>query len=287
MGKKNQIIATVIVVAAIVIGLYFVNHYWIAPVAANQYSVKGTSPIAPVNQRAANVKYPMAPALSVTDLQGQNISLNDYRGKVVILDFWATWCGPCRMEIPGFVQLQQKYGPEGLQIIGISMDTGPQPVREFYTQFKMNYPVAMGNEKLGELYGGIIGLPTTFVIGRDGRIYDKIPGAVEPGLFETEIRALLAAPADTEVKNFQPVNGSGQVDLETPAEVNSEVPGIDLSKLSKTRVVQYKALLTKQKCTCGCAYNLLQCRINDSLCGVSREIAKAQLQKMEKANPGI
>lgn len=280
MVKKNQIIATVVVIAAIIIGLYCVDRYWIAPVAANQADAKP-------DLGSGSAKYPMAPAFSLTDLQGQKVSLDDYRGKVVILDFWATWCGPCRMEIPGFVQLQQKYGPQGFQIIGVSMDDGPQPVRQFYQQFHMNYPVAMGNEKLGELYGGIIGLPTTFVIGRDGRIYDKIPGAVEPGLFDTEIRTLLAAPANTEVKNFQAAGGSGQVDVETPAEVNSEVPGIDLSKLSKAQVAQYKAVLSKQKCTCGCAYNLLQCRVNDSLCGVSREIAKAQLEKMEKANPRI
>ncbi|MGH9449501.1 MAG: TlpA family protein disulfide reductase [Terriglobia bacterium] len=280
MGRRNQIIATAVVIAAIVIGLYCADRYWIAPVAADQAANRS-------NLDAGNVKYPLAPDFSLTDLDGQTISLANFRGKVVILDFWATWCGPCRMEIPGFVQLQQKYGPQGFQIIGVSMDNGPQPVREFYQQFHMNYPVAMGNEKLGELYGGIIGLPTTFVIGRDGRIYDKIPGAVEPGLFDTEIRTLLAAPANTEVKNFQSAGGSGQVEVETPAQVNSEVPGIDLSKLSKVQVAAYKASLSKQKCTCGCAYNLLQCRINDSLCGVSREAAQSQLDKMEKANPGI
>ncbi|MDE3181529.1 MAG: TlpA family protein disulfide reductase [Acidobacteriota bacterium] len=276
-GRKIKIIAACIVTAAVIICLYFVNRYWIAPVAANQ-----ARPVAD-----ANVKYPMAPSFSVTGLDGQKISLDDYRGKVVILDFWATWCGPCRMEIPGFVQLQQKYGPQGFQMIGISMDDGPAPVRQFYSDFHMNYPVAMGSQKLSELYGGIIGLPTTFVIGRDGRIYDKIPGAVDRGLFDTEIQTLLAAPSSQEVKDFKPVTGSGQVELETPAEVNSEVPGIDLTKLSKAQVAQYKAILSKQNCTCGCAYNLLQCRINDSLCDVSRKAAKEQLQKLEHANPRI
>lgn len=279
MRRRNQIIAAVIIAAAIAIGLYCVQRYWIAPVAANQTTAKASS---------GNAEYPMAPSFAVTDLQGQKINLDDFRGKVVMLDFWATWCGPCRMEIPGFVQLQQQYGPRGFQIIGISMDDGPQPVREFYKEFHMNYPVAMGNQKLGELYGGIIGLPTTFLIGRDGRIYDKIPGAVEKDLIEAEVRTLLAAPAGAEVKDFHRASGQpGPVEVETPAEVNSPVPGIDVSKLSKTQLAQYKALLTKQQCTCGCSYNVLQCRINDSLCAVSREMAKAQLEKMLKANPRI
>lgn len=273
MGKKNQIIAAAIVTVAVIAGLYLVNRAWTKPVAAKQ--------------DPAVVEYPFAPSFSVTDLAGQQINLADYRGKVVILDFWATWCGPCRMEIPGFVELQKELGPQGLQIIGISMDDGPQPVREFYQQFNMNYPVAMGNEKLGELYGGIIGLPTTFVIGRDGRIYDKIPGAVDRDVFVGEVHKLLAAPPNQEVKDFRPAGGSSQVEVETPAEVNSEIPGIDLSKLSKVQVAQYKSLLTKQQCTCGCGFNLLQCRINDSLCGVSREMAKEQLQAMLKHSPKI
>lgn len=277
MGKKNQMIAAAIVTALVIAGLYYASRVWTTPVAAK--TAKQDPPAA--------TEFPLAPGFSVTDLAGQQINLADYRGKVVILDFWATWCGPCRMEIPGFVQLQKQLGPQGLQIIGISMDDGPAPVREFYKQFDMNYPVAMGSEKLGELYGGIIGLPTTFVIGRDGRIYDKIPGAVDRNVFVTEVHTLLAAPAGEEVKGFHPEVGSAQIEVETPAEVNSEVPGIDLSKLSKAQVSEYKALLAKQQCTCGCAFNLLQCRKEDSLCGVSRDMAKAQLQKMLKAGAKI
>jgi cytochrome c biogenesis protein CcmG, thiol:disulfide interchange protein DsbE len=132
-----------------------------------------------------------APGFSLQDLEGQPLDLADYRGKVVLLDFWATWCAPCRDEIPHFVQLQDKYGGQGLQVIGISMDDGPQPVREFYRQFKMNYPVALGTEKVADSYGGVLGLPVTFVIDRNGRMAAKYTGAVEMAVVEQEIQSLL------------------------------------------------------------------------------------------------
>ena len=133
----------------------------------------------------------MAPNFSLPDLSGQNLSLSSYRGKVVLLDFWATWCDPCREEVPHFVVLQEQYGGQGLQIVGVSMDDGPEPVRDFYKQFKMNYPVVMGNAKTGELYGGVLGLPIAFLIGRDGRIMAKHIGATEISVFEQEIVNLL------------------------------------------------------------------------------------------------
>jgi thiol-disulfide isomerase/thioredoxin len=126
-------------------------------------------------------------------LSGQQLHLSEYRGKLVLLDFWATWCDPCREEIPHFVELQNKYRDQGLQIVGISMDFGPEPVRDFYQSFKMNYPVVMGNATTGELYGGVLGLPIAFLIGRDGRIYSKHIGATDIGVFEREITTLLRA----------------------------------------------------------------------------------------------
>jgi len=124
-------------------------------------------------------------------LSGQQLNLSEYRGKLVLLDFWATWCDPCREEIPHFVELQNKYRDQGLQIVGISMDDGPEPVRDFYQSFKMNYPVVMGNATTGELYGGVLGLPIAFLIGRDGRIYSKHIGATDISVFEGEIATLL------------------------------------------------------------------------------------------------
>lgn len=124
-------------------------------------------------------------------MSGQQLNLSEYRGKLVLLDFWATWCDPCREEIPHFVELQNKYRDQGLQIVGISMDDGPEPVRDFYQSFKMNYPVVMGNATTGELYGGVLGLPIAFLIGRDGRIYSKHIGATDISVFEGEIATLL------------------------------------------------------------------------------------------------
>lgn len=135
--------------------------------------------------------HPLAPDFSITDLSGQTLELSRYRGKVVVLNFWATWCSPCRSEIPHFVDLQNKYGRDGLQIIGISLDDDPELVRAFYRQLRMNYPVAIGDAKLAEQYGGILGLPVSFLIGRDGRIYAKHIGETDVSLIEREIKSAL------------------------------------------------------------------------------------------------
>jgi thiol-disulfide isomerase/thioredoxin len=150
----------------------------------------------PTGTRASgSAEQSLAPDFSLPNLTGQKLDLSSYRGKIVLLDFWATWCDPCRDEIPHFVELQNKYGGEGLQIIGVSMDDGPEPVRDFYRRFKMNYPVVMGNAKTGELYGGVLGLPIAFLIGRDGRISAKHIGATDIPVFEKEIKNALRSGA--------------------------------------------------------------------------------------------
>ena len=122
---------------------------------------------------------------------GPPLKLSDYHGKVVLLDFWATWCEPCRAEIPHFVDLQNKYAVQGLQILGVSMDDSPDPVPAFVKQFKMNYPVVMGNAQIGEQYGGVLGLPIAFLIDRQGQIRKKHIGATDTTVFEKEITDLL------------------------------------------------------------------------------------------------
>lgn len=138
-------------------------------------------------------KRPLAPDFTLPQLDGQDLRLSSYRGKVVLLDFWATWCDPCREEIPHFVELQQKYGNQGLQIIGVSMDDSADPVRPFAQKFQMNYPIVMGSARIGELYGGVLGLPIAFLIGSDGHIYFKHVGATDVNVFEKELTKLLQA----------------------------------------------------------------------------------------------
>jgi len=172
-GKKLLIgIATI----AVVMALYFLSGHRTVPTGDNV---------------ANKAQHPFAPEFSLPELTGQTLDLSAYRGKVVLLDFWATWCDPCRDEIPHFVELQNRYRDQGLQIIGISMDDEPAPVREFYQRFHMNYPVAMGNAKMGELYGGVLGLPIAFLIGRDGRIEAKHIGPTDSSVFEREIKTVL------------------------------------------------------------------------------------------------
>jgi len=133
----------------------------------------------------------LAPDFSLPQLNGSQLELSAYRGEIVLLDFWATWCDPCREEIPHFVDLQNRYGGQGVQVIGVSMDDRPEPVRTFYQQFKMNYPVVMGNAKIGDLYGGILGLPIALLIDRNGRIYAKHIGATDVSVIEKEMVSLL------------------------------------------------------------------------------------------------
>jgi peroxiredoxin len=227
----------------------------------------------------------MAPEFSLTDVTGKPLKLSDYLGKVVVLDFWATWCGPCRIEIPNFVDLQKRYASQGFTMIGISLDDSPEPVVDFYKELQMNYPVAVGNDKLGELYGGIPGLPTTYVIGRDGRIYAKHVGATDAEVFETEIKELLAlGPAD-EAKSFKQagmVFREDTVALGNRDVIESEVPGIDLAKLTAAQKDAYKKILEGQPCSCGCKLNLLKCRQVDYKCEISKKLAQDQLEAFLK-----
>lgn len=134
-----------------------------------------------------------APDFTLPRIDSGQLQLSSYRGKVVLLDFWATWCVPCREETPHFVELQEKYKDRGLQIIGVSMDDSPEPVHTFYAQFHMNYPVVMGTAETGSAYGGVLGLPIAFLIDRNGIIHFKHMGATDAAVFEKEITTLLQA----------------------------------------------------------------------------------------------
>lgn len=133
-----------------------------------------------------------APDFALKRVDGSVLHLSDFRGKAVLLNFWATWCPPCKVEIPWFIDLQKQYGPQGLQVIGVSMDDeSPDKVAAFGREMSMNYPIVMGSDQLADQYGGVEGLPTTFYIGRDGKIVKKVAGLVSESEVEQGIRAAL------------------------------------------------------------------------------------------------
>ena len=126
------------------------------------------------------------------DINNRKVSLSTFKGKVIILDFWATWCVPCKAEIPGFIGLQKKYGNQGLQMIGLSVDDSLPTAKKYADEMKMNYPVllAEGKEDILEAYDPIPSIPVSVVIGRDGKICSKHLGIAPMGVFEKEIESL-------------------------------------------------------------------------------------------------
>jgi len=144
---------------------------------------------APDADAAASSK---APAWVLQDVDGKTVKSSDFAGKVVILDFWATWCPPCKAEIPGFIDLQKKYGDKGVEVIGISLDQeGPSAVKPFMKQLGMNYPVVMGDDKIVQDFSDIEAIPTTFIIDRSGNVVSKHVGYGDEEGFETEIKPLI------------------------------------------------------------------------------------------------
>ncbi len=142
----------------------------------------------PAAAKTANLDF------TLKDLNGNDVRLSAYRGQVILLDFWATWCGPCKVEIPWFIDLQTRYGKQGLQVLGISVDDTIEKLKPYAVQFKMNYPVlqGLGHDGVLNAFGPMEGLPTTYVIARDGKICATHTGLSEKDSFETQIKSLLS-----------------------------------------------------------------------------------------------
>ena len=217
-----------------------------------------------------------APAFKLSDLDGKPVALEAFRGKVVFLNFWATWCGPCRAEVPDLVALQERY-KDRLQVIGLNVDDEDlSEVQDYVKETGINYPVAMASDAVRIEYGGIPALPTSFVLDTEGRVVQKHVGLFDPALYETEIRALLGLPIQARVENFE---DTGEVFLKH-ADRATELPGVNLSKLTPEQRKIALHRLNADTCTCGCKFTLAQCRIWDSACAVSKAAAQKIVAKL-------
>jgi thiol-disulfide isomerase/thioredoxin len=204
------------------------------------------------------------------------VSIAALRGKVVIINFWATWCPPCREEIPDLIALQNKY-KDKLQIIGVSQDSGSlDEVRRFATANGMNYPIVMSSPEIEKLFPGIYALPTSFVVDRDGRIAQKHIGLLNASLTEMETQALAGIAPEIEIVYAE---DEDKVRLANAAQAN-KIPGIDLSKLSAERRAEALQALNTEHCSCGCGLTLAQCRLDDPDCTVSLPLAQALVKKI-------
>ena len=216
------------------------------------------------------------PPFTVTDLDGKQMSSSDWKGKVVLVNFWATWCGPCRAEVPDLVALQEKYKDQVI-VIGISEDEGPvEGVRKFATQYKVNYPIAMTTPELQKLFPGIAALPTTFMLDKDGKVAQKHVGMLRARDTEATTRHLAGLDANIQVKL---VDDPNKVDSAELAQLK-DVPGVDLSKVPEAKRSAVLQALNTEHCTCGCTLTVAKCRLDDPSCTVSPPIAKAIVDKM-------
>ena len=207
-----------------------------------------------------------APDVKAKDLNGKELSLEAYKGKVVLLNFWATWCGPCRAEIPSLIQIQEAY-KDRLQIIGMDVDDDEEHLRAFVKDQGINYPVVMTSVPVRLAYGGIAALPTVFVINQDSKVVQKHVGLFNPALYETEVRALAQLPIAAKIETFE---DTGDIFLKH-ADRATSLPGVDFRNLSAEQRNTALHKFNAESCDCGCKFTLAQCRIYDPACQISQK----------------
>jgi thiol-disulfide isomerase/thioredoxin len=219
------------------------------------------------------------PAFSVTDLSGRSMSSDEWRGKVVLVNFWATWCGPCRAEIPDLVRLQEKYR-DHLVIVGVSEDEGPiDMVQRFADEHHVNYPIVMTTPELQRIFTGIVALPTTFTIDPDGLLVQKHVGLLNARHTEAVTRALAGLEVNAKIER---VEDPGRLTAEGIAQLKA-VPGVDLAGLSSERKAAALQALNGEKCSCGCDLSVAKCRVDDPSCPVSLPIAQTIVARFSGA----
>ena len=207
---------------------------------------------------------------SAKDLDGRDVSSAAFHGKVVIVNFWATWCGPCRAEIPDLIALQEKYRDQ-LQIVGVSEDEAPpETVKRFAVEHRMNYPIVMTSDPIRKLFPGVSALPTSFVLDRESRLVQKHVGMLRAATTEQETRYLAGLPTNAAIEEVDRAEG---LKLENGAQL-VDIPGVELGKLPVAKRVEALQKLNAESCTCGCDLTVAKCRVDDPNCGISLPLAR-------------
>jgi cytochrome c biogenesis protein CcmG/thiol:disulfide interchange protein DsbE len=220
------------------------------------------------------------PAFTLTSVDGGVIDQTAWRGKVVLLNFWATWCGPCRAEIPDLIALQTKYKDQ-LVVIGLSVDEGKtanDAVKAFVAEHKLNYPVAIVDGTVEKLFGGVTSIPSTFVLNPDGKIVQRHVGTLNAARTEQEVRVLASLPTAAQVSV---VEDTGQV-LKANAAYATSIPGIDFTGMTPAEKTEALKRMNTEMCTCGCGSTIAGCRVEDPTCETSLPLAKKIVASIRK-----
>lgn len=191
MERKILIIGLALTLGAVALFLYERSR---GPVTTTE-----VDPSTLVPAPAPAIRGTVAPEFELPDVNGTVVKLSDFKDKVVLVNFWATWCAPCEIETPWFVEFDKKYGDAGLEIVGISLDEdGVEPVKQFMEKYNIEYNIVMGNEDTAQTFGGVIGLPTTFIVDQQGKFYSMHRGLVSKDIYVEEIEELLGIASEEE-----------------------------------------------------------------------------------------